>query len=96
MINVGKAFGVKHWDPPPIGWLKWITKASKISVANGITISYVCRDSTGRIQKAYGKKIGDYTILVTETLSIRKVLEMIIHEKLSNVIIESLDCDLGY
>lgn len=39
------------------------------------------------VQSAYGKKIGDYPILVTETLVIPKALDKIIQE--SNFIIES-------
>lgn len=49
----------------------------------------MCGDNIGYIQLAYGKKTGDYLILVAEMLTIQTALETIIHEKLSNIIIES-------
>lgn len=52
-------------------------------------LSYVSRNNIGRIQLTYVKMIEGYPILMTEILTIRKVFERIIHEKLCNVIIES-------
>lgn len=41
-------------------------------------INYVCRDNTGRVVCADGKKIWDFLVLVTDTLTIHKALEIVI------------------
>lgn len=50
------------------------------------SISYVCRDVTGRVQLIYREKIGGYQILVVEMLGIQKAFQKIIQEKLTNII----------
>lgn len=43
----------------------------------------------GRNQYSSGKSIGDYPILVAETIAIREAALVIIQKRLTNVIIES-------
>lgn len=49
-----------------------------------MAFSYVCRNNTGHIFRANRKKIGDFSVLVTEILTIRKALEFVIQEKLDS------------
>lgn len=63
VLDAGKIHKVKHWGPPPTGWLKWDTDASRIGAKRTSTISYVCKDSRGRIMFANGKKLGIITFL---------------------------------
>lgn len=42
-VSAGKFYKVKHWDPPPVGWLKWNNDASRIADKHATMISYVCR-----------------------------------------------------
>lgn len=46
VMDAGKIHKFKHWDPPPIGWLKWKTFASRIGTRHKLVTSYVCRDNT--------------------------------------------------
>lgn len=72
-----------------LGWLlKWNTDASTIESKHFSTSSLVCRDKLGWVQYYKGEAIGDYKILVTETLAIREAVLTIIEKRLSSVVIE--------
>lgn len=72
-INAGKIYKVKHWAPPPIGWL-WNTNASRIGAKCATMINYVCQDNPGQIQFARGRMIHDYPVFVMGTLVIREAV----------------------
>lgn len=79
------------WQPPPVGWLKWNTDASRIDKKRSTTISYVSRDSNGTILSAISRKIGNPNILVAEVLAIREAIFGTIQRQMNRIIIES-DC----
>lgn len=54
---------LKHWDLPPVGWLKWKRDAFRIEARTSTTIGNVCRDDNGPIQDKNGKIVGDCSIL---------------------------------
>lgn len=41
MMSADKAFKVKYWDSPPVGWLTWNWDVPKFSATNATTISYM-------------------------------------------------------
>lgn len=41
ILNAGKNFKAKHWDPPPVGWLKRNTGASRME-ANRLLQLVIC------------------------------------------------------
>lgn len=84
-----KVYKVKNWYPILVEWLEWNIDSSNIIANLATTISYVSTDNIGRNQFAHRKNIGNYLILVTETMTIWEALGTIIQEKLSNKIIEN-------
>lgn len=88
-MNACKFYKVKHWDPPPVRWLKWNTDASKSGARRTSTISYALRDNTCHIQSHGERQIGDSLILVAEPLAIPRWVVKIVQKHMSNVIVES-------
>lgn len=52
ILNAGKIYNIKRLVPPPIGWIRYNTNASKSTTVQVMVISYVNRDNTGRVIQA--------------------------------------------
>lgn len=52
-------------------------------------LQYVSRNQTGRVQYYGRRQIGDYLILVEETLVIREAVIEIVRKRTDNVIVKS-------
>lgn len=78
--NASHTYKVKHWKPPPVGWLKWNTEASRLEARHTRTINYVSKDNTGRVHYSSEKMIGDYPILLAETLVIEEAVMVVIQK----------------
>lgn len=64
VVNAGKVFKVKYWDPLFVGWLEWNTDPCRITATHTTKINYVGRDNSGCSQFTYGKMIDYYSVFV--------------------------------
>lgn len=79
----------QSWTPPSQHWIKYNTDASKNRMNNNTTISYVYRNTAGRIITKYGSITGDMPILVAKVLAIREALKHAIQGENFRVTIQS-------
>lgn len=61
--------------------------ASRIEKKRSTVITFVCMDSKGSILYVSSNKIVDHTILVAETLAIRKAIVRVIQKKMEQIIV---------
>lgn len=78
MKNADHKYEIKHWNPPPIGWVKCNTIASKLEAGHIIMISYACKDNTCRVQYSSKNIIGGYPILLAETFAIGEAISVVV------------------
>lgn len=79
-FNVGNI--QMSWTLPPAGCTKVDVDSSKRYITLFTTLGFVRKDMDGGIVKQEGKHIGDYSILLTERLTIREALMMAIKKNL--------------
>lgn len=77
---------ITFWNPPFLNRFKWNTDASRVEAKKSRTINYVCRGEKEKIHYSMDKSIGDASVLFTETVAIREVIEKAIQLKMDNLI----------
>lgn len=78
VVHAGKIHQTKYWKPPLVDLLNGIQMPPCLVQSRPPRLAY--RDSTGSVLIIAGKIIGDHHILVTEILSIREAIMIIIQK----------------
>lgn len=69
---------ITFWNPPSLNRFKGDTDASRFEVKKSTKINYVYRGEKEKIHYSLDKLIGNVSVTVTETVSIREVIKKVI------------------
>ncbi|WCJ18457.1 hypothetical protein M5689_000806 [Euphorbia peplus] len=79
-----------RWQPPPIGTVKVNFDIATNGTRKLLGFAAVCRDNGGRVLSCWSRTMaGKWPVLVAEAMCLRFVLQWVLVEGLSDVIIET-------